>query len=243
MDKLTLAYLAGAMDSDGWFGIKKSTYHMRVRGDATQPVYSERLGIGQVTPHIPGLLREQFGGYRRLQAPGTPNSKPMHKWDATNKIAAQVAASLLPFLRVKAPQARVLLELRASKQGGYWQEAYWFALDYPNWREGELITATEAMTMLRYSSRQLISQALHNGTLLALPYDHCGVEQPRIPLLLVQRVLENKNRTATGRKGRCPRQLMEWRERLYQQARELNKLGLHGTPIYHQTGYHAPTPI
>ena len=61
----TLAYLAGAMDSDGCISVKRSTYAMRVRGDAGTPVFSERVIFKQVTPEIPTLLKELFGGSLR----------------------------------------------------------------------------------------------------------------------------------------------------------------------------------
>lgn len=109
------AYLAGAMDSDGTIGIRRSTYAARVRGDARQPVYSERLCLKQVTPQIPMLLRETFGGSLLLQRPSTLRGRPLHYWEATNKVAAVALGSLLPYLRIKRQQAEICLLLRASK--------------------------------------------------------------------------------------------------------------------------------
>src|SRR6184192_74603 len=74
-ERMTLAYLAGAMDSDGWFGIKRSTYHQRVRGDAVNPAYQERLGLKQVAPTVPTMLRNCFGGSLSQARGQTPNSK------------------------------------------------------------------------------------------------------------------------------------------------------------------------
>ena len=62
MKNATLAYLAGAIDSDGTVGVKRSTYAQRVRGDAGQAVFSERIALRQVTPEIVNRLRETFGG-------------------------------------------------------------------------------------------------------------------------------------------------------------------------------------
>ena len=44
-DASTLAYLAGVMDSDGYIGVHRNTYSMRVRGDAKQPVYQARAQV------------------------------------------------------------------------------------------------------------------------------------------------------------------------------------------------------
>jgi len=72
-DKILLAYLAGAMNADGYFTIKKHTYHFRIRKDATQAMYSERLGLKQVTPHVPKLLKGRFGGYLTIMRPQSNN--------------------------------------------------------------------------------------------------------------------------------------------------------------------------
>lgn len=243
MDALTLAYLAGAMDSDGSFGIKRSTYAMRVRGDATQPVYSERAMLKQVTPEIPALLHECFGGTLRREVKGG-NFKPLHAWMTTDTNAAKVAEALLPYLRVKRRQAELLLELRETKASRYRQAAHWFGQEFPNWRDMELLTTTEVMRLLGHVNRGSITQALGNGMLLALPYNHAGRwegEQPRFPRLLVERLAG-----LHGRDGRAqirPPQLIEWRERIYQQVRELNKIGVNGTSTYFLTGHHTPAVV
>lgn len=109
------AYLAGAMDSDGSIGIRRSTYAMRVRGDARAPVYSERVCLKQVTPQVPQLLRETFGGSLMLQSPSTTNGRALHYWEGTNRVASAALLVLLPHLRIKREQALTVLMLRASK--------------------------------------------------------------------------------------------------------------------------------
>jgi len=109
------AYLAGAMDSDGSIGIRRSTYAQRVRGDARAAVYSERIGLKQVTPQIPELLKATFGGSLMVQAPSATRGRPLHYWEATNRVASDALVALLPFLRVKRAQAETVLALRASK--------------------------------------------------------------------------------------------------------------------------------
>jgi hypothetical protein len=84
MSNLILAYLAGAIDSDGTIGVKRSTYAMRVRGDATQPVFSERVALRQVTPIIPELLRDLFGGSLYMTKPYAERGKPLYSWAATD---------------------------------------------------------------------------------------------------------------------------------------------------------------
>ena len=108
------AYLAGAMDSDGSIGIRRSTYAAR-HGVGRQATYSERICLKQVTPDIPELLKATFGGSLMTQRPSTANGRPLHYWEATNRVAADALVAMLPFLRIKRVQAENCLALRASK--------------------------------------------------------------------------------------------------------------------------------
>lgn len=243
MDERILAYLAGAMDSDGSFGIKRSTYSMRVLKESTQPVYSERAALKQVTEAIPCLLKECFGGYVRVCKPQTVNSKPMFSWNVTDTNAARCCAALLPFLRVKHEQAKCLLELRESKdRPEYKKLSYWFSMEFPDWRNMPMVTYTEAARIIGYSGKNIIGmvgQAVKNGSLLAIPYDHSEPDRPRIPHLLVERYAD----PSRGFKGkRRPLQLIAIREALVARCRELNKIGVGEHPIYMRTGYYKPVP-
>lgn len=114
MDVATLAYLAGAIDSDGTIGIKRSTYAMR-HGNGGQPTYSERVALRHVTPQIPHLLRDTFGGGLRVEAPQGPNRRPMWSWTVTDLRAAECLRALRPYLKVKTAQADTALALRVVK--------------------------------------------------------------------------------------------------------------------------------
>jgi hypothetical protein len=240
-----LAYLAGAMDSDGSFGIMRSTYAMRVRGDASQPIYGERAALKQVTEAIPRLLHETFGGVFTITKGHTPLSKPLWLWQVTDCKAATCAEQLLPFLRVKSAQAKCLLELRATKQQhSYKKLAYWFEREHPSWREMPLVTFREAAALIGYKDAGLpgmkgfgmIRQAVANGSLLAIPYDNSGIEKPRIPRALVELYA-----AIPGSRGkRRPAQLIAMREELWQRCRELNRIGTGEHPIYMRTGCYAP---
>lgn len=115
MKKEILAYLAGAIDSDGTIGIKRSTYAMRVRKDAEAPVFSERVALRQVTPQIPKLLKTTFGGSIYVTKPSVPKGRPLWSWAATDLRALDCLVALIPFLRVKRKQALNCLALRKVK--------------------------------------------------------------------------------------------------------------------------------
>ena len=116
MEDCTLAYLAGAVDSDGYFTIKRSTYGIRVRGDMRVPTFSERIGLKQVTSVVPNMLHQAFGGSLRVENPSALRGLPLHSWMVTDRQAAIASRSLLPYLRIKHRQAELLLALRALKE-------------------------------------------------------------------------------------------------------------------------------
>jgi hypothetical protein len=234
MDNTVFAYLAGAMDSDGYFGIKKSTYHRRIRGDAVNPSYSERIGLKQITPEVPELLKATFGGHIYQSKGQTENSKPLWTYQASDLNAAKACVKLLPFLLIKKRQVELALELRESKNSKYLQHSYWFEKEFPDWQKMELITTEQANKMLGYGDHKSIAQCVSNGTILATPYDRSGICKPRIPKVLIERLLLSMSRD--GRPRNQPPQLVEWRESLWNKIRELNKMGINGTPIFHRTG-------
>lgn len=116
MSRIALfAYLAGAIDSDGTIGVKRSTYAMRVTQDCGGATFSERVALRQVGPEIPTLLRDTFGGSLYMTKPSAPNGRPLYSWAATDLRAAECLKALLPFLRVKRAQAENCLALRKVK--------------------------------------------------------------------------------------------------------------------------------
>ena len=243
-NKLVLSYLAGAMDSDGHFSLKRLTYAMRIRGDATQPTYSEILGLKQVTPEIPRLLRETFGGTLYLEKPSTKNGRPLWSWSITALAASKACRALLPFILVKRRQVETLLELRASHEGKYKSIAYWFVTENPKWRKLPMMTMREAAAALGYTNSTSVYQALNIGVLVSLPWRRGQGERARIPVALVERIRavalkDGKNRTKNSGHIRPPL-LIAWRERLWDRVRLLNKIGTAEHPITMRTGPYKP---
>ena len=109
------AYIAGVIDSDGSIGIRRSTYAMRVRGDSSVPIYSERVMCRQVEPDAIDLIHGLFGGYRGMNAPSGKAGRPLHSWQVTDRKAVALLEAIRPFLRIKAAQADNALALRVVK--------------------------------------------------------------------------------------------------------------------------------
>jgi len=228
-----LAYLAGAMDADGTFGISKSTYHQRVRGDAHNPVYSAKIGLKQTSPLVPELLKETFCGSLYPQKPGTPNSKPMWCWMASAKRAVRACEKLLPFIRIKRKQIEAILELETTRESKFKTHSYWFIEENPDWRSHPMMTSEEARRLMGYSHPGSVSQAVRNGSIPA--------DRKKRRLLIPRTFLEHFS-TCKGHVGQpsLPPQLIAWRQHLWERTRLLNKTGVNGTPVYHKTGPFRP---
>ena len=114
-DDVELAYLAGAMDADGFFAIRLGR-----KGNSVS--YFETMGLGQVSPIVPTMLKQRFGGsvqIRKRTEPAAVNWRVMYYWLATTRVAARATAELQPYLRLKTHQADLLLALRESKNLPY----------------------------------------------------------------------------------------------------------------------------
>src|SRR3990167_8732853 len=117
MNDTELAYFTGAIDADGFFAIRRAT-----KGNSTS--FFEMLGLGQVSPIVPEMLKARFGGYittRKRTEPAATNWRVMYYWHATTKIAANAVEELRPYLRLKCRQADIILEMRESKKIPYSQ--------------------------------------------------------------------------------------------------------------------------
>ena len=118
MDDVTLSYIAGVMDSDGYFSIRKTTNRRRNHGDAVSTQYFIRVGIKQVEPEAIDIVHSIFGGYRGTMKPNAKNGRTLNTWQATDRKAEVFVRAILPFLRIKPARARVLLDLRDLKSHG-----------------------------------------------------------------------------------------------------------------------------
>jgi hypothetical protein len=108
---IDLAYCAGLVDGEGYIGVKK-TQPYKCQDRAT-PGYHARIGIKMVTEESIRFFAETVGGWYYTEKPSLPNGRPYFVYQATNKKAAEILESLLPYLKVKQEQAQTVLSLRA----------------------------------------------------------------------------------------------------------------------------------
>lgn len=117
--ELKIAYLAGVLDSDGWFTIHKNTL------SSANPIYSPKVGINQCEGAAIKLAQELYGGKISVidytqQDRFSP--KPMFHWSSIADTIEVMLTELIPHLRIKVKQAEVLLRLvkdiRVNRRGG-----------------------------------------------------------------------------------------------------------------------------
>lgn len=113
-ERETLSYLAGLLDADGFFSIMCNSSGQKKFGRAN-PQWFECIGLKQVCDVGPKLLKETFGGSIYIDKPSAVNGKPLFAWRVGSRSATECASRLLPFLRIKKRQARLLVRLGAHK--------------------------------------------------------------------------------------------------------------------------------
>ena len=89
-------YLAGLLDGEGCFRF-------------TQTPLVEVCGS---FPEILQDIQAYYGGRLAIQMPTALSRKRMYKWTVTGPTAIRVTTDVLPYLKEKEPQARLLLKVQ-----------------------------------------------------------------------------------------------------------------------------------
>ena len=205
-----LAYCAGVVDSDGYIGVHRNTYAMRVRGDATQPIYQARVQVKQVTPQAIDLLHQMFGGHRYEGKPTASKGRPLIVWQVHSAACVSVLTALLPYLRIKCEQAENALELAALCGIGR-------RFDVPEVLDGEpMVTMAEAARELG-KSYDVVIQAVRKGS---VPHVRTGPRKVLIPASYLP-IWQ-----ARGSSPKRSADVTDHMEALFQRAKELNRVGV-----------------
>jgi len=109
-----LSYLAGLLDADGSFSIILNTSIQKKFG-RPNPQWYESIAFKQVTAVGTKLLKRTFGGCAYSEKPSIAGGKPLFCWRANGRTGAKACERLIPFLRIKKRQARLLLLLSVRK--------------------------------------------------------------------------------------------------------------------------------
>ena len=207
-----LAYAAGVVDSDGYIGVHRNTYAMRVRGDASQAIYQPRVAVKQVTPQALDLLHRLFGGHRYLNKPQSHGSRPLMGWAVHSAAAGVVCEALLPYLRIKRAQAENVIEVcRINNEGSRRRWEFPAVAD-----EEPMVTMAEAARRLGKSYGVVIQSVRHGN----VPHVRSGPRKVLIPESYLPIWAE---------RGHSPRRTADVTARLeacFLQAKALNRGGV-----------------
>jgi hypothetical protein len=100
----TYAYLAGAIDIDGFISIDR-------RAGRQGMGYRPRIGISDTSPVVPKLLHSLFQGRLFEIAPKKSSYAHFYLWEAQHQQAREPLSGLLPYLRLKRRHAELALTL------------------------------------------------------------------------------------------------------------------------------------
>ncbi len=111
--KITLAYLAGLIDGEGYIGIKKQ----RPTADRVAPSYHARIQVRMVDEQAITLLAQKLGGKYYSERAAAGKRRGLYCWQASDALAEQILRALLPYLRVKRRSAEAVLRFRGWQAG------------------------------------------------------------------------------------------------------------------------------
>lgn len=93
--------------------IRRDTRSMRAKSKT--PTHVALVALRQVTPQVPNLLHQTFGGSLTHTRATAQNGRPLIGWVASATKAANACHALLPYLMIKPEQARLLIALQDRK--------------------------------------------------------------------------------------------------------------------------------
>ena len=103
------AYFAGAIDSDGFVSIQRST--RKSKSGTVHTYYNAKIGFTSSNQTVvQHLLKENFGGAVYTYQPDNPNYKAWSVWQVSDRHARRVLEALLPYLIIKKRQAELVIE-------------------------------------------------------------------------------------------------------------------------------------
>lgn len=109
---LSNEYVAGFLDGEGWFRIKKAKNKDRIA-----PSYQIQVGASSTDPNILKLLVEKYGGAITIRLrKNNPKWKTEYSYSIMCKQAETLIIQIAPFLIIKKERALKCLELSKTKK-------------------------------------------------------------------------------------------------------------------------------
>ena len=112
MKKVDLAYIAGLFDGEGCISYER------------KPPYGIHVIVimGQTEEYLIRWLYLAYGGRVRVRKAPTkfPNAKPLYVWWLRANEACSFLGDILPYLRIKKPQAEASIKYQEYLNSGHW---------------------------------------------------------------------------------------------------------------------------
>jgi len=108
-DPVDLAYAAGIMDGEGTIGITEVKADGKRRKSPTIRAY---IAVVMTDPVIPAWFAQMFGGTINTYPPRRQGHKPATHWRISGGRAEDVCRAILPYLKLKQEQAKLVIEFR-----------------------------------------------------------------------------------------------------------------------------------
>jgi len=108
MKRTDLAYLAGIVDGEGYIGI--SADHRKRNPD--RPCWRLKVAVTNTNEWLMQYLKFSVGG--GIIVLKRKNPKPCYQWEIRYGKAADFLKLILPYLRLKKPQAELAIKFQAS---------------------------------------------------------------------------------------------------------------------------------
>ena len=103
------AYSAGIIDGEGTITIAKTG------GTQDKPRYALRATVTSTDECLPLFLSLNFGGGVRLIESNSPKHKDCWCWEISSRKAVKFLSAILPYLRIKHPQAELAISFQSRK--------------------------------------------------------------------------------------------------------------------------------
>ena len=119
MKKTDLAYMAGIIDGEGYISLARRNSKRNKSGIR----YDIQVGVTNTNKWLLETFRFAFGGSISKKKKGyeksLPSSQDCFNWQVGNKQALIVVRTLLPYLRLKRPQAELAIEFCVTLSESY----------------------------------------------------------------------------------------------------------------------------
>lgn len=110
MKKTDLAYVAGIIDGEGWISIKNRQIKNGNRN------YALKVGLGNTNEWLVNWLKFSFGGSVCIKKKWLTNQKQQWVWDLSTKQASEFLKMILPYLKLKKPQAELAIKFQSRRK-------------------------------------------------------------------------------------------------------------------------------